>query len=56
MWLRDLIFKDFWLKLFSLALAILIWIVVTVAIRKETPPDANPQLPVAPPVSNATAS
>jgi YbbR domain-containing protein len=35
MWLRDLIFRDGWLKLFSLALAVLIWAVVTFAIRKE---------------------
>ena len=26
--MRDLIFKDFWLKLFSLALAVLIWLTV----------------------------
>lgn len=35
MFLRDLILKDFWLKLFSLALAVLIWITVTIAIRNE---------------------
>ena len=41
MWLRDLIFKDWQLKLFALALAILIWVTVSFAIRKETAPDAN---------------
>lgn len=35
MWLRDLIAKDFWLKLFSLAVAILIWVTVSIAIRHE---------------------
>jgi len=29
---RDLIFKDFWLKLFSLALAVLFWLTVSFAI------------------------
>ncbi len=29
--LRDLIFRDFWLKLFSLALAVLIWVTVSFA-------------------------
>ena len=41
MWLRDLIIKDWQLKLFSLALAILIWVTVSFAIRKEMSPDAN---------------
>ena len=36
MFLRDLILKDFWLKLFSVALAVLIWFTVSVAIRNET--------------------
>lgn len=35
MFLRDLILKDIWLKLFSLALAVLIWFTVSVAIRNE---------------------
>ncbi|MFM2294601.1 MAG: hypothetical protein RLZZ350_1014 [Verrucomicrobiota bacterium] len=35
MWLRDLLFKDWQLKLFSLVLAILIWVTVSFAIRKE---------------------
>jgi len=34
--MHDLIFKDFWLKLFSLVLAILIWLTVSYAIQKET--------------------
>ena len=36
--LRELIFKDFWLKLFSLALAVLIWLTVAFAIKKEGSP------------------
>jgi YbbR domain-containing protein len=36
--LRDLFFHDFWLKLFSLALAILIWLTVAFAIKKENSP------------------
>ncbi|MEY4005855.1 MAG: hypothetical protein RLZZ221_1951 [Verrucomicrobiota bacterium] len=35
MFLRNLILKDFWLKLSSLALAVLIWLTVTIAIRNE---------------------
>ena len=35
MFLRDLILKDIWLKLFSLALAVLIWFTVSIAIRNE---------------------
>jgi hypothetical protein len=34
---RNLIAKDFWLKLFSLALAILIWLTVWFSIHGETP-------------------
>ena len=33
-YLRDLLFRDFWLKLFSLALAVLIWFTVA-SIRRE---------------------
>lgn len=36
--LRDLILRDFWLKLFSLALAVLIWLTVSFAIKKEGSP------------------
>ena len=36
--LRELIFHDFWLKLFSLALAVLIWLTVAFAIKKEASP------------------
>jgi YbbR domain-containing protein len=36
--LRDLFLRDFWLKLFSLALAVLIWLTVSFAIRKEVSP------------------
>jgi YbbR domain-containing protein len=35
MWLRDLVLKDFWLKLFSVSLAVLIWVTVSFAIHKE---------------------
>jgi YbbR domain-containing protein len=38
--LRHLIFEDFWLKLFSLAMAVLIWITVSLAIQKEVSPAA----------------
>ena len=41
--MRDLIFKDFWLKLFSLALAVLIWLTVSFAIQRES---ANPLKPL----------
>jgi hypothetical protein len=40
-WLRNLILSDFWLKLFSLALAVLIWLTVSFAIRQEVPPAAG---------------
>ena len=33
--LRKLVFKDFLLKLFSLAMAILIWLLVSIAIRQQ---------------------
>jgi YbbR domain-containing protein len=33
--LRNLVFEDFWLKLFSLTLAVLIWLTVTFASQKE---------------------
>ena len=36
--LRNLLLQDFWLKLFSLALAVLIWLTVSFAIRKEVSP------------------
>ncbi len=36
--IRDLLFKDFWLKLFSLALAVLIWFTVSFAIKREVSP------------------
>jgi YbbR domain-containing protein len=36
--LRQLVFKDFWLKLFSLALAVLIWVTISLAIQKEGSP------------------
>ena len=38
--LRDLILRDFWLKLLSLALATLIWLTVSFAISKEVSPFA----------------
>lgn len=36
MWLRDLFIKDFWLKLFSLAVAVLVWLTVSLAIKQES--------------------
>ncbi len=36
--LRDLFFKDFWLKLFSLTLAVLIWLTISFATKKEGSP------------------
>ena len=49
--LRDLVFKDFWLKLFSVALAIMIWATVKLAIRKE---EAPPVVPAASATTNLT--
>jgi YbbR domain-containing protein len=43
--LHDLIFRDFWLKLFSLALAVLIWLTVSFAIQKEGSPATALVLP-----------
>lgn len=34
--LRKLVLEDFWLKLFSLLLAVLLWVTVTFASRKDT--------------------
>jgi YbbR domain-containing protein len=39
--LRQLFFADFWLKLFSLALAVLIWLTVSFAVQKERSPLAS---------------
>ena len=36
--LHDLLFKDFWLKLFSLVLAVLIWFTVWFALNREGTP------------------
>ena len=36
--LQNLIVKDFWLKLFSFALASLVWIIVNIAIKKDISP------------------
>lgn len=35
-YLRQLFLKDFWLKLFSFALAVLIWFTVNIAINRES--------------------
>lgn len=35
--IRNLVVKDFWLKLFSLALGILIWVLVNGSINKDEP-------------------
>jgi len=48
LFVRHLVFHDFWLKLFSLVLALLIWLTVKVAIRTEVSPEtalANTILP-----------
>ncbi len=42
--LRNLFFADFWLKLFSLALAILIWLTVNFALRRQGSPVASQTL------------
>jgi YbbR domain-containing protein len=39
--LQDLVFKDFWLKLFSFALAALIWFTVNIAIKNDISPVAS---------------
>ena len=44
--LRDLFFADFWLKLFSLALAVLIWLTVSFAVEKEIKVRTFSKLPV----------
>src|SRR5436190_19434118 len=51
--LRELIVHDFWLKLFSLALAVLIWLTVSFAIQKEGLPAATL---IPPPQERATFS
>jgi YbbR domain-containing protein len=40
-WLRNLVLRDFWLKLFSLALAVLFWLAVNLAINRERSPVAT---------------
>lgn len=45
--LEQLIFKDLWLKLFSLALATLIWVTVNIAIQNQVAPVTS--LPLAKP-------
>jgi YbbR domain-containing protein len=39
--LQDLVLKDFWLKLFSFALAALIWFTVNIAIKNDISPVAS---------------
>jgi YbbR domain-containing protein len=39
--IRKLFFHDFWLKLFSLTLAVLIWLTVSFAIKKDVSPVAS---------------
>src|SRR5262245_55430719 len=48
--IRNLIFVDFWLKLFSLALAVLIWFTVSFAIQSKLNSINN----LAPPLSERT--
>ncbi len=40
-WLQNLVLKDFWLKLFSFALAGLIWFTVNIAIKNDISPVAS---------------
>lgn len=52
--LQNILFRDFWLKLFSLVLAILIWLIVwSFAIRQDVPPTAGLGL-VRPEISTET--
>lgn len=39
--LQDLVLKDFWLKLFSFALATLIWFTIKIAIKNDISPVAS---------------
>jgi len=41
LFVRNLVVKDFWLKLFSLALAVLIWFTIDFSIGKEVSPWAE---------------
>ena len=41
LFLRHFLFRDFWLKLLSLALAVMIWLTVWFAIRKDVAPGAT---------------
>ena len=42
---RESIVKDFWLKLFSLALAVLIWVTVKFVIQNQPNPTPSSQPP-----------
>ena len=42
---RESIVKDFWLKLFSLALAVLIWATVKFALQNQPPQPSSTQPP-----------
>ena len=41
LFLRHFLFRDFWLKLLSLAMAVMIWFTVWFAIRKDVAPGAS---------------
>ena len=47
--LRNLVFEDFWLKLFSLVLAVLVWFIVTFASQTDAQTDERvfSHLPIA---------
>ena len=46
--LRSLVFRDLWLKLFSFALAFLIWFTVNIAVKNDLSPAAT--LTLSPPM------
>ena len=48
--LRDSIVKDFWLKLFSLALAVLIWVTVKFVLQNQPTPAPSAATPFDSPI------
>ena len=54
--LRDLIFRDFWLKLFSFVVAVLIWFIVNIALKNEGSPGSITSLSLVPPEQRVFAN